>query len=718
MKKLLLSVLILFCLCACGEPDISVSAEPEPSPEPTFDLAEYENPVKLAKTAKLNDDFIYDVYVDHVSISSYRGNSDTMEIPAEIDGIPVTVLSGIYQTGITSVTLPEGLLAIKEPAFWNCAALTEVQLPASLKHLELGAFSGCPALETLSIPAGVESIDLFGYMEGERPALRVAADNPYFTTVDGILFDKAMETLLYFPSDWAGAYSVPESVKSIEAEAFSGSTLTQVTLPEGLRELGDCAIFHCDNLTSITLPKSLDSLGYGALQENAGLTEVRISPENPHYVSLDGVLYTKDLTELLAYPPAKPDRDYALPEELKTGWYLPLFNPYLETLHAPAGIEGHLFGYLTSSKEIYYAGTPKDWLCLFHWVSDSMPAPTVHFLEDTATADDWIREGSYAYTLSQGEAVLRGYAGQETFISVPETLGGCPVTEIAPRAFSFLGTVEEITLPEGIQTVGEQAFYGTPLSKVTIPSTVENIGPEAFAFCGNLSEIAVTSGNRYYTSEDGVLYTADMTTLLRVPPRAVPEPAPSAEITYRSSYILPAGVTAIAEDAFLGCTGLGAIGVAAGNTAFSSADGVLITADGTTLIAYPAGPSNRSVPDSVTKTAPWSMAYTPAFFRISTLQRITELGRATFAWAQLQSITIPPGITRIPADAFLGSFLREIVLPASVTEIGEDAFLRCNSLETVRYAGTAEDWANIAIAPGNETLETAVIHFERTDQSH
>ena len=109
MKKLLLSVLVLLCLTACGDPEVSVSAEPEPSPEPTFDLEEYQNPVKLAKDQQHRDGFSYSVYVDHITINGYTGTETDVVIPQEIDGIPVTVVTGQFVPSVKHVTLPEGL---------------------------------------------------------------------------------------------------------------------------------------------------------------------------------------------------------------------------------------------------------------------------------------------------------------------------------------------------------------------------------------------------------------------------------------------------------------------------------------------------------------------------------------------------------------------------------------------------------------------------------
>lgn len=712
MKKLLFVLIALVCLTACGKPEdsSSVSPEPEPSPEPTFDLTEYENPVKLAKQWTRIGNYTCNVYVDHVEILEYHGRDAIVEIPETLNDIPVTVLGGGYFGLADEIRFPEGLLAIKGGTFNR--SITEFALPKGLKYLDLHVFYCCNSLQHLTLPASLETLVFPYFYTSNLTNIQVAEGNLHFAAEDGVVFDKAMETLLFCPQGRTGSYTVPDTVTAIAMNAFSGCALSEIILPEGLTEISPSAFSECTKLKTVLLPKSLTTIDSSAFSASPALTSIEVAEGNPNFVSVDGVLYTRDMTELLVYPMAKPDREYALPETVTAGWYLPLTCTNLETLHIPAGVQGYNFAHFEGEKEIYFSGTAKDWLCLFQRTAWPSVTPTVHFSEDAA--EDTLREGDYAYTLSQGEAVIRRYLGKDSRIAVPETLGGCPVTEIAPRAFSFLGTAEEITLPEGIRTIGEQAFYGSSLSTVSIPATAAEIGPEAFTFCDKLESITVSAANPCYASADGVLYTADMTELLRIPPLLKDPAAPVGELNFRTSYILPTTVTTIAEDAFLGCSHLDAIGVAGGNPAFSGVDGVLITADGTTLVAYPADAMARHVPDSVTKTASWAFAYSWMPDRSAhLLSHITQLGAGAFAWSGLPSVTFPAQFTAIPADACLGSTIDSVTIPAGVTEIGQDAFLHCYNLTTVYYGGTKEDWAEINIASGNEALKTAAIHYSK-----
>ncbi len=126
---------------------------------------------------------------------------------------------------------------------------------------------------------------------------------------------------------------------------------------------------------------------------------------------------------------------------------------------------------------------------------------------------------------------------------------------------------------------------------------------------------------------------------------------------------IPYGVTSIGKKAFARCNNLTEIQVSAGNTHFKSMNGILFTADGKTLIQFPAGArlTEYTIPDSV-----------------------TSIGKGAFSWCNLTSVTIPNSVTNIGEDAFLScNSLTSVMIPNSVTSIEEGVFLSCNSLTSV-----------------------------------
>lgn len=185
------------------------------------------------------------------------------------------------------------------------ARVTSVVLPDSLLLVHEGAFSWCP--------------DLTQFI--------VSPNNPALEAVDGVLFDKRTNTLLRYPPAKAGeSYNVPEGTTAIAQRAFYGcNKLTSIVLADSVTHVGDNAFSSCRNLTSLTLGRSLATLPLGLdphrtdknyLDILYSLTDVHVSPSNPLFSSIDGVLFNKDGTTLLYYPAGRFDDVYYIPEQL------------------------------------------------------------------------------------------------------------------------------------------------------------------------------------------------------------------------------------------------------------------------------------------------------------------------------------------------------------------------------------------------------------------
>lgn len=93
----------------------------------------------------------------------------------------------------------------------------------------------------------------------------------------------------------------------------------------------------------------------------------------------------------------------------------------------------------------------------------------------------------FTYTLADGKATVTGYIGILTEVTVPDTLGGCPVVAIADDAFRSQTMLTSVELPSGVECIGWFAFFGcTSLKSVYIPGSVTSIGYDAFSNCPKL----------------------------------------------------------------------------------------------------------------------------------------------------------------------------------------------------------------------------------------
>lgn len=187
------------------------------------------------------------------------------EVPATINGKTVTMIElDCFKdnTALESVVLPDTITHIEDWAFSGCTSLRSISLPNGLDRIDWQAFYGCSSLEEITIPSSVTLIDKFIF-EGcnSMKAVHVADDNAYYTDVDGVLFDYAMMTLLYYPSDKEGTtFDIPDSCTKIEEWAFIGNAHLETIDLTGITEIGEDAFYHCTALRSIAVPEGISEL--------------------------------------------------------------------------------------------------------------------------------------------------------------------------------------------------------------------------------------------------------------------------------------------------------------------------------------------------------------------------------------------------------------------------------------------------------------------------
>ena len=180
------------------------------------------------------------------------------------DGITtISTMSFNWCTGLTSVTIPNSVTTIGRSAFYGCTGLTSITIPSSVTSIGEGAFCGCTGLTSVTIPHSVTSIGRSAFC-GVHNILYFGTayniDAPWGAEqmnkgyVDGYLFyaDAAKTTLLHCNHTVTGDMIIPNSVTSIEREAFYGCDgLTSVTIPNSVMTIGSDAFCGCTGLTSV-----------------------------------------------------------------------------------------------------------------------------------------------------------------------------------------------------------------------------------------------------------------------------------------------------------------------------------------------------------------------------------------------------------------------------------------------------------------------------------
>jgi len=172
-----------------------------------------------------------------ITIISYDDTNAVVEIPAMTNGYPVTSISGYAFNGrssMTSVSIPFGITNIGDMAFNFCASLGSVTIPESVTTIGSSSFGNCTSLTGVVIPQSVTSLGSTPFFSCDNLAtIIVDTNNPAYASVEGVLFNRDLTTLLECPAGKSGGFTIPASVTNIQPLAFySCQNLTGVTIPD------------------------------------------------------------------------------------------------------------------------------------------------------------------------------------------------------------------------------------------------------------------------------------------------------------------------------------------------------------------------------------------------------------------------------------------------------------------------------------------------------
>lgn len=488
-----------------------------------------------------------------------------------------------------------------------------------------------------------------------------------------------------------------------ELAAYFGST-RNLTIPEDLeiKRIGSEAFSHC-SITSLLIPKEIVFINYSAFENCHSLQSITVDEENEEYASVDGVLYNKEITELIYYPHGKTG-DFSIPDTItKLEIYAFSARSDLTSINIPSSITGiigsDVFDNTTRLTSINVDPNNKNYTSVDGVLFNKSVTDLIHFPNNKA--------GSYTIPNTVKELrdnVFRSRKGL-TSVTIPNGIKGIgkeafymcsnlervdlpgSITSIGERAFYNCSKLTSITLNEGLVSIGEQAFTNCKaLSSINIPASVTKIEGKVFLMGesywlqndgysenSSLASITVDPKNRNYASVDGVLFNKNISELIHFPQGkegsySIPKTVNKIEKYAFSnrggltSITIPANITDIGKDAFFGCSNLTSIEVDQNNRNYSSADGVLFNKSKSELIRYPRGKNGSYTIPNTVKT----------------------IGDNAFASAKgLTSVTIPSSVTDIGDTAFADTGLKTLTLPNSITDIGYGAFTDNSDLEIV-----------------------------------
>ena len=265
-------------------------------------------------------------------------------------------------------------------------------------------------------------------------------------------------------------------------------------------------------------------------------------------------------------------------------------------------------------------------------------------------------------------------------LTIPDTIGGCPVTSIGDDAFRDCKKLTSVTIPDGVTSIGKNAFSGCKsLTSVTIPDSVTSIRERAFENCDGLTSVPM--GDSVTGIENGVFYDCDGLTSVTFPDSVTSiGDSAFADCDGLTSVTIPDSVTSIGSGAFRGCFRLTSVTIPDSVTSIGS------------YAFYDCGRlTSVMMGDSVTSIG-WG-----AFFQCGSL-RYNAYGGGKYLGndgnpyvvllgvndTSITSVDIHSDTKFIGDNAFddCGN-LTSVTIPDSVTGIGDHAFRGCESLTSV-----------------------------------
>lgn len=246
--------------------------------------AEEGTAVTYSSEEKTWGDYDYQILDDGtVEIMHYKGYDTNLVIPSEVDGKKVTSIGYLYSNkDIISVEIPNSVVNIGLGAFQRFRNLKSIIIPNSVTSIGARAFEYCRNLTNIEIPNSVKDIGSSAFRDCRS-----------LTKIE-----------------------IPDSVTYINSFTFNHcENLKDVKIPDSVKDIEGSAFSYCESLKDVTIPSSVTNIAGNVFTSCSNLSSINVSENNTCYSSLDGILFNKEKTKLLAYPAGKSGA-YVIPNDV------------------------------------------------------------------------------------------------------------------------------------------------------------------------------------------------------------------------------------------------------------------------------------------------------------------------------------------------------------------------------------------------------------------
>lgn len=689
---------------------------------------------------KIDSDIEYYIYADEHTPFENAGSKDwfaTLEegqfICFEIDGMTSASNGSTYTITVNKAAETQKLALSLKPVYGNSLQADVIFTPQnSIEEITTWELSDESILQT-----GAAGGPVWNWYILENGEVTVTVTSESGLTASSTVVVGTCGKYLCWMIDEEGTLTINGSgaMDAIGFDSVTGQYLPpwkdwqdrikSVVIESGVTDVVDQAFGSCKNLETIVIPATVTKLGDFAILYCPSLKEIQVDDGNQQYCTVDGVLYSKDITTLIKYPACRPGTEYTVPDTVTKLMHVAFDSASkLVSITLPDNItvlDTDTFADCTSLKNIRLPKNLTDMEagCIF-WNCSS--------LESIEIPDHVQVIGSSAFA----------YCPNLKQVTLPAGL-----KKLDGHAFGRCENLETITIPAGVNCLEYKIFEGSGMKSIIFEGDAPNFHEETFTnitatayypidnatwtdavmqnYGGNITwkpgnASGVCGDNLTWTFSDGTLTISGTGDMYDYSQDQAPWASLGENIT---EVVMEEGISRIGDEAFYCCTYLKKASLPASIRKVGEKSFAPIIGDRTYVINqtvrqwrtvqnetqyFPNWETTQFINNAPVmasgvygKDVYWELDNqgNMVFFGSGPMY---DLGAVPTLWGELfvKSVTIEEGITSIGIGAFevsgtdiFSNTFASVIIPSTVTYIGGNAFSNCKALKTIKFTGNA-----------------------------